>query len=66
MGLPFLNTASCLFLLLFAGGDSARAVLSAVSKIGAPVTHMGEAKPKQQASTQDELRWDWSEAGIAL
>lgn len=50
-----------------AGGDSARAVLSAVSKVGAPVTNMGDAKPKREmGSTADELRWDWSEAGIAL
>jgi hypothetical protein len=48
-----------------AGGDSARAVLSAVSKVGAPVTNIGEGKAKP-APTADELRWDWSEAGIAL
>eukprot|EP00879_Flechtneria_rotunda_P032735 GHRR01036039.1.p1 GENE.GHRR01036039.1~~GHRR01036039.1.p1 ORF type:complete len:166 (+),score=72.31 GHRR01036039.1:75-500(+) len=53
-------------LLAEAGGEQARAVLSAVSKV--PVTNVQEPKQKQQAgrSAADEIHWDWSEAGIAL
>jgi hypothetical protein len=60
--------AAAAAVLLLSGGEAARAVLSAVSKVGAvPVTNLGEGKPKQAAATAaDELRWDWSEAGIAL
>lgn len=58
----------CVF--LGAGGEAARAVLSAVSKVGVvPVTNLGEskaAKQQQQQQAVDELRWDWSEAGISL
>jgi hypothetical protein len=53
-----------------AGGDSARAVLSAVGKVGVPVTNLGDSKPRlqqqQQQHAADELRWDWSEAGVVL
>lgn len=59
-------------LLAEAGGEQARAVLSAVSKV--PVMNMPEpkARPQQQggagggAAAAEEIRWDWSEAGIAL
>ncbi|KAF6261995.1 armadillo-type protein [Scenedesmus sp. NREL 46B-D3] len=53
-------------LLAEAGGEAARAVLSAISKV--PVANVSEPKAKQQAqrSEADDVRWDWSEAGIAL
>jgi hypothetical protein len=54
-------------LIVEAGGEQARAVLSVTSKV--PVMNVGEPKAKQPAATQseaDEVRWDWSEAGIAL
>lgn len=53
---------------MHAGGDSARAVLSAVGKVGVPVTNLGDSKPRQQQQQHaaDELRWDWSEAGVVL
>uniref|UniRef100_A0A383WPV4 Uncharacterized protein n=1 Tax=Tetradesmus obliquus TaxID=3088 RepID=A0A383WPV4_TETOB len=53
-------------LLAEAGGEQARTVLSAISKV--PVANVAEPKPKQQQqrSEADEVRWDWSEAGIAL
>jgi hypothetical protein len=53
-------------LLAEAGGEQARTVLSAISKV--PVANVPEPKAKQQAqrSEADEVRWDWSEAGIAL
>lgn len=59
----------CLNMGVYAGGDSARAVLSAVGKVGVPVTNLGDSKPRQQQQQQhaaDELRWDWSEAGVVL
>lgn len=42
-------------------------MLSAVSKVP-PIANVPEPKPKPQASRSeaDEVRWDWSEAGIAL
>lgn len=53
-------------LLAEAGGEAARAVLSAISKV--PIANVSEPKAKQQAqrSEADDVRWDWSEAGIAL
>jgi hypothetical protein len=53
-------------LLAEAGGEQARTVLSAISKV--PVANVPEPKAKQQTqrSEADEVRWDWSEAGIAL
>lgn len=44
-------------------------MLSAVSKVGAvPVTNLGDGKARREAGAAvvDELRWDWSEAGIAV
>jgi hypothetical protein len=50
-----------------AGGEQARSVLAAVSKVAAPITNASQAKPRAPgASEADEIRWDWSEAGIAL
>ena len=54
-------------LLAEAGGDQARAVLSVISRVP-PVMNVAEprAKQQQQRGEGDEVRWDWSEAGIAL
>ena len=54
-------------LLAESAGEQARAVLNAVSKV--PVTNVPEPKQKvlgQGVPAHEEIRFDWSEAGIAM
>jgi hypothetical protein len=38
-----------------------------VSRVAAPITNVGPGRPKSsEGGVEVEVRWDWSEAGIAL
>ena len=57
-------------LLAESGGDAARAVLSAVSRV--PVNNVPEPAGARRgaggapARPEDEIRWDWGSAGVAI
>lgn len=56
-------------LLAESGGEQARAVLSAVSKVPAALANVAEPGAKAPGGgprPEEEIRWDWSDAGVAI